>query len=154
MIRLFSSSSFAIGARVSHAQKPSLPSSFRARTIYSPEAGGILVRLGRKRGRWLCSFTIWEQRLLAPLAADLMKDHTVCVPDLRGIGKSSSLKLGMTRRRGQGLRAVVTGLGYEQRTSVVAHDIGIRLGTRTLQCYPTSERLVVLDARFGIEPWE
>jgi len=25
----------------------------------------------------------------APLAADLMQDHTVVVPDLRGIGKSS-----------------------------------------------------------------
>jgi pimeloyl-ACP methyl ester carboxylesterase len=30
----------------------------------------------------------------APLAADLMKDHTVVVPELRGIGKSSKPEAG------------------------------------------------------------
>ena len=44
----------AIGATVSHAQ-PSLPSSFQAKTIRSPEAADIFVRWGGK-GR-LCSFT-------------------------------------------------------------------------------------------------
>ena len=28
----------------------------------------------------------------APLAADLMKDHTAVVPDLRGIGRSSKIR--------------------------------------------------------------
>ena len=37
----------AIGATVSHAQ-PSLPSSFQARTIHSPEAADIFVRWGGK----------------------------------------------------------------------------------------------------------
>src|SRR5437660_11962845 len=37
----------AIGARFSHAQ-PSLPSSFQAKTIHSPEAADIFVRWGGK----------------------------------------------------------------------------------------------------------
>jgi len=40
----------AIGATVSHAQ-PSLPSSFQAKTIRSPEAADIFVRWGG-RGSW------------------------------------------------------------------------------------------------------
>ena len=34
----------------------------------------------------------------APLAADLMKDHTVVVPDLRGIGRSAKPEAAMTRK--------------------------------------------------------
>jgi len=45
----------AIGATVSHAQ-PSLPSSFQAKTIHSPEAADIFVRWGGK-ALSLCSFT-------------------------------------------------------------------------------------------------
>jgi pimeloyl-ACP methyl ester carboxylesterase len=35
----------------------------------------------------------------APLAADLARDHTVVVPDLRGMGLSSIPKAATTRRR-------------------------------------------------------
>jgi pimeloyl-ACP methyl ester carboxylesterase len=34
----------------------------------------------------------------APLAADLMKDHTVVVPDLRGIGRSSKPEGGYDKK--------------------------------------------------------
>src|SRR6266404_5222190 len=79
----------AIGARVSHAQ-PSLPSSFRARTIYSLEAADIFVRWGGKGPVVVFIHGYAENSdSWAPLAADLMKDHTVVVPDLRGIGRSS-----------------------------------------------------------------
>jgi pimeloyl-ACP methyl ester carboxylesterase len=37
----------AIGATVSHAQ-PSLPSSFQAKTLHSPEAADIFLRWGGK----------------------------------------------------------------------------------------------------------
>jgi len=46
----------------------------------------------------------------------------------------------------------VTGLGYD-KTSVVAHDIGNTVAYGTLPMYPQGWRLVVLDARSGIEPW-
>ena len=37
-----------------------------------------------------------------PLATELARDHTVIVPDLRGIGLSSRRRVGMTRRLKQG----------------------------------------------------
>ena len=51
----------------------------------------------------------------APLAADLMKDHTVVVPDLRGIGRSSKPTGGYDKKtQAKDIRAVVTALGFEQ----------------------------------------
>jgi pimeloyl-ACP methyl ester carboxylesterase len=45
----------------------------------------------------------------APLAADLMKDHTVVVPDLRGIGRSSKPEGGYDKKtQAKDIRAVVT----------------------------------------------
>ena len=45
----------------------------------------------------------------APLAADLMRDHTVIVPDLRGIGRSSIPANGYDKKtQAQDIRAVVT----------------------------------------------
>jgi pimeloyl-ACP methyl ester carboxylesterase len=56
----------------------------------------------------------------APLAADLMKDHTVIVPDLRGIGRSSKPAAGYDKKtQAVDIRAVVTELGYD-RTFVAA----------------------------------
>ena len=91
----------------------------------------------------------------APLAADLMKDHTVVVPDLRGIGHSSKPEGGYDKKtQAKDMRAVVTALGYD-RTAVVAHDIGNMVGYAYAALYPDKvERLVVMDAPIpGIEPW-
>ena len=76
-------------AAETHAQ-PALPSSFRSTTIHSPEGADIFVRSGGSGPvvvlvhGYAENSDSWE-----PLAADLMKDHTVVVPDLRGIGRSS-----------------------------------------------------------------
>jgi pimeloyl-ACP methyl ester carboxylesterase len=91
----------------------------------------------------------------APLAADLMKDHTVVVPDLRGIGRSSKPTGGYDKKtQAKDIRAVVTALGFD-RTFVVAHDIGNMVAYAYAAMYPDKvERLVVMDAPIpGIEPW-
>jgi len=145
----------AIGAMVSHAQ-PSLPSTFQAKTIHSPEAADIFVRWGGKGPVVVFIHGYAENSdSWAPLAADLMKDHTVVVPDLRGIGKSSKPEAGYDEKtQAKDIRAVVTGLGYD-KTSVVAHDIGNTVAYAYAAMYPDRvERLVVLDAPIpGIEPW-
>src|SRR5260370_19996772 len=145
----------AIGARVSHAQ-PSLPSSFRARTIYSPEAADIFVRWGGKGPVVVLIHGYAENSdSWLPLAADLMKDHTVVVPDLRGIGKSSKPEAGYDEKtQAKDIRAIVIGLGYD-KTSIVAHDIGNAVAYAYAAMYPDKvERLVVLDAPIPcIEPW-
>src|ERR1700722_7165138 len=114
----------AIGATAGHGQ-PSLPSSFQAQTIHRPEAADIFVRWGGKGPVVVLIHGYAENSdSWAPLAADLMKDHTVVVPDLRGIGKSSKPEAGYDKKtQAKDVRAVVTGLGLD-KTFVVAHDIG------------------------------
>jgi pimeloyl-ACP methyl ester carboxylesterase/uncharacterized RmlC-like cupin family protein len=84
-----------------------------------------------------------------------MKDHTVVVPDLRGIGRSSRPEGGYDKKtQAKDIRAVVTALGCD-RTFVVAHDIGNMVAYAYVAMYPEKvERLVVMDAPIpGIEPW-
>ncbi len=91
----------------------------------------------------------------ALLAADLMKDHTVIVPDLRGIGRSSITPGGYDKKtQAKDMRAVVTGLGFD-RTFVVAHDIGNMVAYAYAATYPDKvESLTVIDAPIpGIAPW-
>jgi len=84
-----------------------------------------------------------------------MKDHTVVVPDLRGIGRSSKPADGYDKKtQAKDIRAVVTSLGYD-KTFVVAHDIGNTVAYAYAATYPDKvERLVVMDAPIpGIDPW-
>ena len=140
---------------LSYAQ-PSLPSSFQAKTIHSPEGADIYVRWGGTGAVVLLLHGYAENSdSWAPLAADLMKDHTVVVPDLRGIGKSSKPTGGYDKKtQAKDIHAVVTGLGFD-KTFVVAHDIGNMVAYAYAAMYPDKvERLVVMDAPIpGIEPW-
>jgi pimeloyl-ACP methyl ester carboxylesterase len=136
--------------------RPSLPSSFQAKTIHSPEDAEIFVRSGGSGPIAVLLHGYAENSdSWAPLAADLMKDHTVVAPDLRGIGRSSKPAGGYDKKtQASDIRAVVTGLGYD-RTFVVAHDIGNMVAYAYAAMYPDKvERLVVMDAPIpGIEPW-
>jgi len=136
--------------------QPSLPASFQPRTIHSPEGADIFVRWGGSGPVALLLHGYAENSdSWAPLAADLIKDHTVVVPDLRGIGRSSKPPGGYDKKtEAKDIRAVVTALGYD-RTFVVAHDIGNMVAYAYAAMYPDKvERLVVMDAPIpGIEPW-
>src|SRR5271169_478150 len=128
-----------------HAQ-PSLPSSFQAKTIHSPEGADIYVRWGGTGAVVVLLHGYAENSdSWAPLAADLMRDHTVVVPDLRGIGRSSKPDSGYDKKtQAADMRAVVTGLGYD-KTFVVAHDIGNMVAYAYAATYPDKvERLVVM----------
>jgi pimeloyl-ACP methyl ester carboxylesterase len=135
---------------------PSLPAGFHARTVHSPEGADIFVRWGGSGPVALLLHGYAENSdSWAPLAADLMKDHTVVVPDLRGIGRSSKPDGGYNKKtEAKDIRAVVTALGYD-KTFVVAHDIGNMVAYAYAALYPDKvERLVVMDAPIpGIGPW-
>src|SRR5436190_4380868 len=156
MIRCFLAVALFAVATVSSQTPPSLPSSFQAKTIHSPEGADIFVRWGGSGPVVVLIHGYAENSdSWAPLAADLMKDHTVVVPDLRGIGKSSKPEAGYDKKtQAKDIRAVVTGLGYD-KTFVVAHDIGNTVAYAYAATYPDKvERLVVMDAPIpGIEPW-
>ena len=146
----------AIGVTFSYAQ-PSLPSSFQAKTIHSPEGTDIFVRWGGTGPVAVLLHGYAENSdSWAPLAADLIKDHTVVVPDLRGIGRSSKPAGGYDKKtEAKDIRAVVSALGFD-KTSVVAHDIGNMVAYAYAAMYPEKvDRLVVMDAPIpGIEPWD
>src|ERR1700704_3846903 len=156
MIRGFIAVTLFVVPTVSSQTPPSLPSSFQAKTIHSPEGSDIFVRSGGSGPVVVLIHGYAENSdSWAPLAADLMKDHTVVVPDLRGIGRSSKPAGGYDKKtQAKDIRAVVTGLEYD-KTSVVAHDIGNAVAYAYAAMYPDKvERLVVMDAPIpGIEPW-
>ncbi len=145
----------AFATTLSHAQ-PSLPSNFHSRTVHSPEGADIFVRWGGTGAVVVLIHGYAENSdSWAPLAADLMKDHTVVVPDLRGIGRSSKPTGGYDKKtQAKDIRAVVTALRFD-KTFVVAHDIGNMVAYAYAAMYPDKvERLVVMDAPIpGIEPW-
>jgi pimeloyl-ACP methyl ester carboxylesterase len=100
---------FSLTAVLSQAQ-PSLPSSFQQKTIHSAEGTDIFVRWGGNGTVVVLIHGYAENSdSWAPLAADLMKDHTVVVPDLRGIGRSSKPADGYDKKtQAKDIRAVVT----------------------------------------------
>src|SRR5579863_5730617 len=105
---------------------PSLPSTFEARTIASPDGADLFVRSGGSGPVVVLLHGYAETSdSWGPLAAELQKTYTVVVPDLRGIGRSSRPDAGYDKKtQAADIRAIVTTLGYD-RSSVVSHDIGI-----------------------------
>jgi pimeloyl-ACP methyl ester carboxylesterase len=92
----------------------------------------------------------------APLANALIKDHTVIVPDLRGMGLSSYPSSGYDKKtQGQDIAAVMDKLGVKT-ADLVTHDIGNMVGYALAAQYP--ERITkwaIIDAPLpGIGPWD
>lgn len=91
-----------------------------------------------------------------PLAADLMRDHTVIVPDLRGMGLSAIATAGFTKKnQAEDIAGVLQALHIE-RADVVGHDIGNMVAFAFAVAHPDrTTRLVMMDAPVpGIGPWE
>ena len=91
-----------------------------------------------------------------PLAADLARDHTVIVPDLRGLGLSSKPAGGFDKKtQAEDVEGVLVALGV-QRADVVAHDIGNMVAFQFAARYPERvRRMVLIDAPVpGVGPWE
>jgi len=92
----------------------------------------------------------------APLAAALRKDHTVIVPDLRGMGFSSQPQGGYDKKtQGADIARVLDTLKVE-KADVVAHDIGNMVAYAFAAQYPERvTKLVLIDAPLpGIGDWD
>jgi pimeloyl-ACP methyl ester carboxylesterase/uncharacterized RmlC-like cupin family protein len=91
-----------------------------------------------------------------PLATELMRDHTVVVPDLRGMGLSAVETTGFTKKtQAQDVAAVLDALKVG-KVDVVGHDIGNMVAFAFVAMYrERTTSLVVMDAPVpGIGPWE
>jgi pimeloyl-ACP methyl ester carboxylesterase len=92
----------------------------------------------------------------APLATALVADHTVIVPDLRGMGDSSHPDVGYDKKNeGQDMAQVLDAL-HVQKADVVAHDIGNMVAYAFTAQYPSRvTKLALLDAPIpGVGPWD
>ena len=92
----------------------------------------------------------------APLATDLMRDHTVIAPDLRGMGLSAGATDGFTKKnQAEDIAGVMNALHIE-RADVVGHDIGNMVAFAFAEAHQDrTSRLVMMDAPVpGIGPWE
>lgn len=138
------------------AQVAPFPSSFHTQTVQAGDAN-IYVRSGGKGPAVVLLHGYGETGdMWSPLAADLMRDHTVIVPDLRGLGLSSKPAGGFDKKTQAGdVAAVLDKLGVQQ-ADVVAHDIGNMVGFAFAEQYPQRTRtLTLIDAPLpGVGPWE
>jgi pimeloyl-ACP methyl ester carboxylesterase len=91
-----------------------------------------------------------------PLAAELARDHTVVVPDLRGMGLSSHPEIGYEKMaQAQDIARVLDALSIDD-ADLVTHDIGNMVGYAFAAQYPARvTRWVAMDAPLpGIGPWD
>jgi pimeloyl-ACP methyl ester carboxylesterase len=92
----------------------------------------------------------------APLAAALVKDHTVIVPDLRGMGLSAHPDAGYSKKnQALDIVGVMDALKIE-RAALVTHDIGNMVGYALAVQFPKRiTRWAVIDAPLpGVGHWD
>jgi pimeloyl-ACP methyl ester carboxylesterase len=93
----------------------------------------------------------------APLAARLAKDHTIIVPDLRGMGLSAHPDSGYDKRNeGKDVADVLSALKIGGPVGLVTHDIGNMVGYAfAAQNRDRVTRWVVMDAPLpGLGHWQ
>jgi pimeloyl-ACP methyl ester carboxylesterase len=92
----------------------------------------------------------------APLAAVLAKDHTVIVPDLRGMGLSEHPESGYTKKNQALDIAGVMDALQVKKADLVTHDIGNMVGYALAAQFPQRiTRWAAIDAPLpGIGNWE
>lgn len=132
------------------------PSSFRTQEI-STNGVTIHVRVGGAGPAVALLHGYGETGdMWAPLAVDLARDHTVVVPDLRGLGLSSKPAGGFDKKNQAGdVAGVLDALRIEQ-IDLVTHDIGNMVGFAFAAQHPERvKRFVLIDAPLpGVGPWD
>lgn len=137
------------------AEVAPFPAAFRTQDI--PVDGATLhVRVGGKGPAVVLLHGFGDTGdMWVPLATDLVKDHTVVVPDLRGMGLSSIPESGYDKKTQAGdIRGVLAALGIEHSV-VIGHDIGTMVAYAYAARYrDRTDKLVVMDAPVpGVPPW-
>ena len=139
-----------------HATIGVWPDTFRA--VQMPVSGGTqYVRVGGQGPAALLlhgfgdTGDMWE-----PLAEALVKNHTVIVPDLRGMGLSSHPEGGYEKTaQARDMAAILDEAGIRE-IALVTHDIGNMVGYALAALYPQRvTKWVVMDASLpGIGHWD
>jgi pimeloyl-ACP methyl ester carboxylesterase len=138
------------------AQVPPFPAGFKTETI-STNGTQIFVRVGGKGPAVALLHGYGETGdMWAPLAAALAANHTVVVPDLRGMGLSAHPAGGYDKKaQGQDISGVLDALKID-KVDLVTHDIGNMVGYAFAAEHPDRvTKFALLDAPLpGVGPWE
>ncbi|MGN6465327.1 MAG: alpha/beta fold hydrolase [Rhizobiaceae bacterium] len=159
---LFLSSGLALAAMLAVAALPARaaigewPPAFHAEQM--PVTGGTqYVRVGGSGPAVVLLHGFGDTGdMWAPLASILVKDHTVIVPDLRGMGLSSHPEDGYEKAaQARDLAAILDKLGV-RKAALVTHDIGNMVGYAFAAQYRDRvTRWAVMDAPLpGIGHWD
>ena len=148
--------SLALAAMSAHAAITPFPADFHTSQVVSGDAT-INVRVGGHGPAVVLIHGFGETGdMWSPMAARLAKDHTIIVPDLRGMGLSSHPAGGYDKWTQAGdIRVVLDKLGIG-RADIVGHDIGVMVAYAYAARYQDkTSRLVVIDSPVpGIPPWD
>lgn len=138
------------------ADVPAFPADFRIQDV-AIDGATIHVRVGGQGPAVVLLHGFGDTGdMWALMAADLAGDHTVIVPDLRGMGLSSHPDGGYDKRtQAADIRSVLTQLNFD-RAAIIGHDIGTMVAYAYAVRYPDkTEKLVVMDAPVpGVPPWD
>jgi pimeloyl-ACP methyl ester carboxylesterase len=146
----------ALGCAQAHAGAFDFPAGFETRDI-AVNGTTIHVRYGGKGPAVLLLHGYGETGdMWVPMAADLARDHTVIVPDLRGLGLSAKPAGGFDKKTQAGDVSGVLDALKIQRVALVTHDIGNMVGFAFVALNRDRvTRFVLIDAPVpGIGPWE
>lgn len=135
---------------------PPFPAGFRAQMIET-NGTSLHVRIGGTGPAVVMLHGFGDTGdMWAPIAARLMADHTVVVPDLRGMGLSAHPDAGYTKKNQAADIAGVLDRLKIDKADFVTHDIGNMVGYAFAAQYPDRViRWVVIDAPLpGIGNWD
>jgi pimeloyl-ACP methyl ester carboxylesterase len=139
-----------------HAEVKPFPKEFRSQDI-STNGTTLHVRVGGQGPAVVLLHGYGDTGdMWVPLATELARDHTVVVPDLRGMGLSARPNASYDKKtQGRDIAGVLDALKIS-RTDVVAHDIGNMVGYAFVaQNRDRIGRVVLMDAPLpGVGPWD
>lgn len=157
MIRsLLAAATLTLAASGAAAQVQPFPSTFRTQDV-ATNGTMIHLRVGGRGPAVVLLHGYGETGdMWAPLAADLMRDHLVIVPDLRGLGLSAKPAGGFDKKtQGEDIAGVLDALKV-RTADLVTHDIGNMVGFAFAAGHRDRvNRFVLMDAPIpGVGPWE
>lgn len=154
--RLLAALSLGLMSLPAMAQVPPFPAAFQSRDM-AANGTTLHVRVGGAGPAVVLLHGYGETGdMWAPLAAALMKDHMVVVPDLRGMGLSAHPDGGYDKAtQGRDIAAILDQLKID-KFALVTHDIGNMVGFALATQNPDRvTRFALLDAPVpGVGPWE
>jgi pimeloyl-ACP methyl ester carboxylesterase len=142
--------------RAARAHALTYPKTFRARQL-AANGTKLYVRVGGSGPGVVLLHGYGETGdMWVPFAKDLARDHTVVVPDLRGMGLSAKPAGGYDKKTQAGDVAGILDALKIERAALVTHDIGNMVGYAFAAQYRNRVTcFVVIDAPLpGVGPWE